>query len=68
MKYELDHENRITTDVLIDAIATQTSFEAITDNSDHLKGYVHYIINNPENLNQENFHEISSENIFMKSH
>ena len=45
MKYELDHENRITTDVLIDAIATQTSFEAITDNSDHLKGYVHYIIN-----------------------
>jgi hypothetical protein len=47
MKYELDHENRITTDVLIDAIATQTSFEAITDNSDHLKGYVHYIINKP---------------------
>jgi hypothetical protein len=47
MKYELNHENRITTDVLIDAIATQTSFESFIDKPDHFKGYIHFIINKP---------------------
>lgn len=47
MKYELNHENRLSTDVLIDAMATQTSFESLIDKSDHLKGYVHYIVNKP---------------------
>jgi hypothetical protein len=47
MKYELNHENRITTDVLIDAIATQNSFECMIDKPDHLRGYVHHIVNKP---------------------